>query len=390
MKKNHYSSFIIAVPGVFCNNRRLKCMNSFSHVLSVKEGNFSMYINKPFRLKEFANINKSVVEMIIGNIQTVKPVVQNVECPYINEEATIRKALCEKFCNHTKEIETFQFENHRLTRSAIIQYIFYYFSNGLRNGTIRDISHHTIEEHIGFSIKTIRHNEELLEKVGLIYVAKVSRLTSSRTIHLISHPQHENKGYAKFSQKHFKELLSITNVNALRTHLLCYVTYDNYEIRRVYHPQEKEAFLSIAQIKSKLPKYARTTPTIESYMSSDKTLLSFKRKGEGFNFSIDEKFYGKRQETLRKDKLEELYTEVVVNYDLPIYLKKDYDDLIQLSMEYGEQTVVNILKDWHIHIKNAELLDEDVPTIKNAGGYIRQKIKSYVEQLIHYEEYCTG
>lgn len=253
----------------------------------------------------------------------------------------------------------------RLSKSQILQYLAYHFLPLDKNGRFKYLLEKDIASFINYSLKTIKRNNEVLEKMGLIKYRYED--TGIIDVEIINYNESfkskskKGKGGIKIPFNVLKKILSLKNIDQIRFVLFMLERYisvaSQYETFNYHKLISKKFNFLISKGKRYTKKIHEIINDLSGFFElkkNDEKIIEFKIIDE-LKTDNYEKTFVKECEKDILDLLEEKNIET--NY-------KDIDDLINLSKQYGKEIVLKVLNEYN------------KPRYKiNLGGFIRNLIK---------------
>jgi hypothetical protein len=309
--------------------------------------------------KEFANIGKYMIRQLSSSIEIY----------------------------HTTQddpaLHSYQTEKKRLSKSQILQFMYYHFLPVDERGVISYVSEKEVANAIGCSIRTVRNNNVVLENAQLIFHSR-----SGKTINvwILPYPQYFQEGgsgYLSLEFNRFTQWIAIDNVNALRMELRKELVYDNNTVKRLYH-KEDTSVISMNDLKLFLPKYTHYRGKIEEIVSKGTPAFNTEVNNSSIVFTIQPGYMnGKMAKEMKREEYRSIIEQTIHSLVEAAYVseftKKDREDFVQLAFEYGPDQVIKGLE-----ILIAEMFSADsFMTIHNMGGKLRTLIRIQFTQDTH-------
>lgn len=345
------------------------------------------------RTIEFAKISKDVLRQLSKSIEVVTrdTVLKQTGT---SEEQYIEPILMREYAKVVSQSSNavYSFQGYQkpvleevekvttvpLSKSQILQFIFYHFLPIEFGRFICNVSEQDIADKLGYSIRTVRNNNILFQQLGLIDFSRAGKNINILLINYEDYFKEGKKGYMEISYSRFEKLMNIENVNALRQDIRKELIYDNHEIRRIMKKEETPCKISFNDYKNLAPAYTHYKSKIEEIIrkGSEDFKTIFK---DNHIFFAPTKSYknGKVLKIERDAEYLDTIMDVLEKHECRTAFKHDdIRDLIQLSHEYSVERLIQVLEQFinnYIHVESAE-------EIKNFGGKIRVMIRM---QLAH-------
>jgi len=282
---------------------------------------------------------------------------------------------CKRRKNHIKEKELnddnfLGVVDKRLSRLQLCQNLLYQALDVNLNGIIKDVSESEVASLLGCTIRTVRNNNKRLSELNYIQTLKTSKdtfnvlLLDYNKYHLSTHDG--GRGYIVMSNKTLIKLLNIENVNSLRIAIRNLIKFDDSNIKRI---KTREVSYTYDEASFFLPNYINHKAIINKMLEETFSMFNYRKENEKIYFKIKDEYDGKKQ----RRKLENKYRLYIKNYCQQKYFNltnKDYDDLVQMSLEYRFNTVIDTLNLVYTkyYLKNI--------TVENYCGLVREIIKN--------------
>ncbi len=387
-------------------------------------------------LRENARISKENLNKLIRGIrgglyvQETKTVHSPcVSCPYKNKSGLF-KEYCEQYCNK-KEVEKsfkkintikkvketqknsdksisrlemeYVVKDHDFiqpSKSVIKQYIFYHFLVWDQYHIRKNITAQLVADELNISTATVRRNNKLLEELGLIHIRKVEGSIFDIFIYgednLYLKKEEGGKGFLPLPQELYNKIKIIQDVNVLRLELKKILKIDaDKNLKREIKPGISE--IRISSMVEVIPYYLRRAKKkLKEKIFSKQAIFKLEVSKEKENIcNVDISGY-KTGESFNKNFMQNTKTslvEFVEKQNIPIIpndltllevpeenrkilYEEKIADLAQLSLEYGVQTIRDIL----IYIKHRYIEGENI-VIENIGAFVRTIIKMFISQV---------
>lgn len=332
---------------------------------SIKNNKFNPSFNNTFLLEDDRTINSDCSVSDKKNDGVI-----NNDCSFYDEELTE--------LNNTKTMFN-EFRTIYLSKSAIKQYLFYYFIPHNELYERRNVSYKDIATYCDFSIPTVKANHRLLESVGLISPISASFGSVSFTIvnedALHKSKKDGGKGYVTISLDMLSSLLLINNVNELKVNLksLKHVDAKNSSFGKKVR-FNKENLISM------LPDYIKKSKNKVNEILNSKSSLFKIHKG-----TLDTSNYETKKDI--DDKYNRLFRDKIVDmFGLNnTAFSKNYANLVAKSVylaENGYQFQVDeILRNLE---GEKEFIITDICNLIMQYGF--NKVKSAIELM--FDDYC--
>lgn len=318
--------------------------------------------------KEFANIGKQILRQISGFVEIYQSIIK--EC--FNQNEINELSVTENY-NSISENKFFRAERRRLSKSQILQFIYYHFLQVDQRGVITQVSEKSIAKVIGCNIQTVRNNNVVLEDAQLIYHSRSDRGINVWIVPYKYYFQEGGSGYLILEFNRFLQLVEIANVNSLRFELREELSYDNNTFKRLYK-KNGTVLISKNDLRLFLPKYAHSKSMIESIVERGSKTFQATFNGSNIQFTAQAEY---RTGKLIKDQKKEEYRAMIEKTmkqflnDLSPY---DINSFIQLAFDYGIENVLNGLEKLKEELNDPELIDP----ILNYGGKLRTIIRMVI------------
>lgn len=352
-------------------------------------------------------------------------------CPY-KDKLGLFKEYCEEYCDkketvievkkfntikkiknisvegtgepvHTLELE-YVVKDHKFiqpSKSVIKQYIFYHFLVANQYRVRTNITAKFVSQELNVSVATVKRNNQLLQDLGLIHIRRIDPSTFDIYIYeedkLHLKKSEGGTGYLPLSKELYERIKQIKDVNVLRIELKKILKADaDKNLKR-------EVTANVSQVRANsiieiLPYYLRRAKKkLNEKIFSDQSIFELKVSGEG-SYQMDITKYKTSEmfvqefmnntktsliEFVRENNIsilpenEELLEAPEENVSPEQYRESLYDekitDLAQLCLEYGVQTILDIL----IYIKHRYIEKENI-SINNIGAFVRTIIRYFI------------
>ncbi len=360
-----------------------------------------MKINKFFKLGKEVSIRMTGKQNFLESSFLMKNNIENIDVDDIdtsicsncilhieNKTESIKALRCkEEYClnycqkrkNYIKNKKAnndnfFGIIDKRLSRLQLCQMLLYNALDIGPNGIIKNISEKEVASILNCTVKTVRNNNKRLAELNYIYFTKISSdrfnvlLLDYNKYHL---PANEGgRGYIVMSSETLMKLLNIKNVNSLRIAIRNLVKFDDNNVKRT---KTRKTSCTYDEISFFLPNYVNHKAIIDRMLDETSSIFDFTKTKEKVSFVLKEEYNGKN----KRRKLSNKYKAYIKNYcekRLFPLTDKDYDDLIQMSLEYRFSTVITALDVAYkkYYLANAE--------VKNYGGLVREIIKTEINK----------
>lgn len=359
--------------------------------------------------KEFFNVGKEQLHMLVEEIALYNykefTISQCENCPFANSSDENAIKYCNEYCTHKNEVQriaipkfknikhckltkstkqVYKFPSYnnlanfrlhriinnkmsiRLSASQIKQMIVYYYLCNSK-GYANSVQKKYIAKLIGCSIKTIENNNKLLEELNFIITGRQEKGCFSFFItnYNVQYKK-DGSGYAVLSKTLFKEILNTGNVNCLRFLIQAILKNDMNAVFK----RETTFTMHELKLKQLLPSHISYIGAIENIISKLTDNVKAIMLHNNIVFSFNKECNAK---VLRKQKFIE-YTTYFENYieEYKINLANlsgQIESLTNLCFEYGFDKVKQCFTD---------MSDEEFNSVKNLGGYIREKIRKFM------------
>lgn len=284
---------------------------------------------------------------------------------------------CKEYC--TKSYYTKSTSNgkkERLSRLQLCQLLLYHALGPDEKGFVRNISEKEVASILGCTVKTIRNNNIRLVNLNYILLSKYTEdkfnilLLDYKNYHLSS--KEGGRGYITMSSDLFIKLIKINNVNSLRLEIRNLVKFDDQNVKRI---KVRKASYTYKKIRSFLPDYMNYQIIKNKVIKETSGVFDITKTNEGIVFALKSEYNAKLQKKKLSKKYEICFKNYCMSKNIPL-TQKDYDDLVQMSLEYRFNDVIDALS---IVYRNYYLKDVN---IENYGGLIREIIESNLHKKI--------
>lgn len=316
------------------------------------------------------------------------------------------------------EIVKNKFSIKTLSKSAIIQFLSYHFIPGNQNKIRKAVSFSEIASLCNITIPTARANHQKLVELGLVYSTKNSIYGKMDIIIDDEYKNHNTKeehgeGYITLSLDILKHLMSFDNVNNMKVELKKILLADV-----IKSPLKEYVQYSRESISSVLPEYIRKShKKVNDILNNKDTLFELEGNKLNTNKYIDKKilvydfkkiyrekvqnfFYDtglsfsknytyliKELEQRNRIKTNNTYNNLIdleinkLERDLEVQKSFIIEDIVNLSIQYGINKVLDVLK--HMFINHSYVDKEGINEneIINPGGFIRSYINFNINKL---------
>lgn len=360
-----------------------------------------MTMTMPF--KEIAKVGKGLLIQAVGIAENSKTVVESEEidfntcpseCIFKKFEPEHKMNVCMNHCPHNRQNKTtktvYNNERHkydlykktsydkRLSKYQLLQLITYhYFVDSRGFGSL--LSSKELAEYLGCTLRTFKNNNKRLQELGLVYYSECgSDLFSIKIVgyennHLTA--EQGGKGYVQMSKSFMEALVSMDNVNVMRLAIRSLLKFDS----DVSVKQQDVCHYSYNDISLSMPSNINHKKIIDELMAKTSHIFTIFKSDHFISIHLKDEYNGKIQkvekETFFKEQLEEhietLNEDLAESEEITI-TQKDETDLIQLSMEYGLNYVIEALAVYLRYIQSQTTPD----IVHNLGGFIRTVIRN--------------
>ena len=266
----------------------------------------------------------------------------------------------------------------RLSRLQLSQLLLYHALGVGPTGIVHNISESEIANILNCTIKTVRNNNKRLVDWGYILFSRVSKdkfnilILDYNKYHLSS--KEGGRGYVVMSNKTLMKLLNIKNVNALRIEIRNLVEFDDNNVKRI---RTREVSSTYKEISSFLPDYINHKAIINKIIDKTSGIFNVRKVNDKIYYNLKAEFDGKNERRKLGNKYKQYFRNYCKNKSFSLN-EKDYDDLVQMSIEYRFNTVMSALD----IVYKKYFLSGTV--IENCGGLVREiiKKKTYEKKLV--------
>lgn len=287
-------------------------------------------------------------------------------CPFYNYDRATCDACADcPFVMSTSSINNSDVEREFLTFTQIKQLLLYHSLMFENNGLSPLLTHEFVADKIGCSVKTARNNIKALENAGYIAYYKQD---NSYVVIIIGYNKYHKKnnigGYMNLNKKVLNKILKAETINELRLLLHIVVKADSIKVanKKNFSFKYRDLFTILPsdiykkeQIYSLFNKIADTLKMFNIEITDDRILIKPDKV-------MDNEYNKKKVSKFNKRALKKFFKSMFFKLG-----DKDRDDLMQLSMQYGKQVVINTLKAFDIKNKYND--------IKELGSYLRTLIR---------------
>jgi len=272
-------------------------------------------------------------------------------------------------------------ELKRLSKYATLQLLFYHFLQPDENGVICHVSEKLVASILGCSVRTVKNNNIMLEKAGLIYYTHNSNHVNIWLLDYSDYHQEGGSGYERITYAFFQELLKVDMVNSIRFMIRQELKYDNDTPKRRFNKnKENKVFskISFNDAKVFLPKYTHYQNMIKRIATMGSTVFEIRMEGSDVYFVMDENYYGKHLYEKRQKEYLDKINQYLVKYEEEAvqsgFTNVERQNFAQLCFEYGFDRVSEALSQL-IHVA---FYSSEAELIENKGGYVRSYIRSHI------------
>lgn len=290
----------------------------------------------------------------------------STNCPFYNNRET--SSFCQKECVFVLSTSSIvKPKENALTHTQIRQLLYYNSTVFENNGITIELSHKDVAKAIKCSERTARDNIKALVDAGYIVISSYND-NKYKVFIRDYHKYHENgnRGHLYLSDKCFKALTRIDNINTLRLALMGLVRLDDMRVSKVKDPSKE---LSYGALINLLPSNITCPKQVIKLFAKAKELFKMTFKSESvsisFNKEMDSVTYAN---TLNKNNKKAL-SKFLKKFGLNV-TDKDKEDLLQMSIQYNIHIVANAFK----YIKDR--------TPEELGSYLRTVIRANFNSLI--------
>lgn len=328
----------------------------------------------PFR--EIANIGKSVLIKLTGLHPDRAYITKNIRnysncnksCPFYSSkpgpDLSPNNSFCKEFCTKVSEKVVVTLDSTkslmnntskkyipglpgRFTHSQIIQFIYLHFLAG-KGGIRSHVSISKTAADLGLCTKTVSTNLEKFILEDLIYATKIDSDTYSiylkdvKNYHLKK--EQGGSGYIPVSKELLFELLSIKNVNSLKLEIRKLLKYDSLRITK---DSTKKGSMTFKDMSRFLPGHINYKRVIDQIIDGASSVFRLNKKADEnkIEFELNPNFDARVIKEKRK-----------LNYSIDFAMifnenalsevdkETELEDLVQMSYEYGHETVIAAFK----------------------------------------------
>lgn len=264
-----------------------------------------------------------------------------------------------------------EIKTNSFTHSQILMILYLHFCNMDSRGIVKAFNVNHCANAINVSKRTILNNIKTLSENGIFYFTEIQQDVFScmmKDHNVMTRSEEKGKSpYIKLSKKLFTKLVETDGVAALRLNLRKILSSDNG------YTKDNKTSYNIQTLKRYVPRYLRSLSSLVklSSKSTDAFDQTF-NKEKGLNFKLKDEYDFKRSE----DQFELLtWDKLSSNLNgLPIDKNNYRDDLIQMTIQYGQYHVLKTIKS----IKNKYQIDNNF----NLCGLIRRIIDQDLVSII--------
>lgn len=363
MKYNYFAqigkSAYVAMLGVQENFKEVQTVEQIDEQSCINAGCQLYYLkkelaNNPEELKKNPDAIENIVDKCCRNCSTAYSC--TTKAVYHNEK---NKYQTDKLYNNN---------NIRFSKSQLKQFLLYHFLVSNNSGLIHNISEKEVAKALNCSERTVRNNNKFLLKhlyVSICYASEPGTFTvlirgyKDRALPA----EQGGRGYLVMPKETFEALLSIQDVNELRSELRLFLKADDYKNSE----NKSQISTSVKSLRRKLPKYLTPKKVVEILNNiKENSLFNFNKiANEEIVYRLKEDF----DPVVKATELQNSFTSNFVEYctanDI-VLDAKTYADLVQMSFQYNHETVMRVL------ITISEKIVSGL--INNIGGYIREVI----------------
>lgn len=284
----------------------------------------------------------------------------------------------------------------RLTRSQMIQFLYYHFLPVDSNGFIKYVSISKTAEICNLHVKTVKRNLDVLQEAGLIdftlFDADLLHVYLVNYRNYVLKKEDGGSGYVECPKTFFHELVhSCKTVNMVRFSLACFIKYDSDRFKtKINLYQQREEYLVLNNIEKEqkvvdepstvltsffhkyVPKYARYHHFICEQIKKITPLFTVSSLKEGMvSFALHRAYvFSPKKANWIKN----------IQSDIRVFLssigteitEQKEKDFVSLAMQYGS----SVLKEVFILIEQEEDPFE-LLNIENISAYVRTKCQKY-------------
>lgn len=278
-----------------------------------------------------------------------------------------------------KRIEhTYEVKKVRLSKSQILQVLYYHFLPIDERGVIRAVSEKQIAEDLNITIRTVRNNNILLEEANVIsYSRSIGNTINILLENYQSYFLQNGSGYLTLTFDRLKELSDIEHVNSLRTELREELIYDNNEAKRQYKRDHSPSVISFNDFKTFAPKYTHYQGMVKSIVEKGTSAFKVIVKDSAIFFEKNESYKtGKEIKELRTKEYNETITSCIQSHKVQDFFTKEHiEDFIQLSFEYSIDRLLPALEE----LITQQFYEGAEKPIHNFGGKVRTIIRQHLQ-----------
>lgn len=318
--------------------------------------------------KEFGKIGKRLLRQLSSYVEKYEEVEKEIEVVI-----DPLSQLTEKKIEHTYDVKKI-----RLSKSQILQVLYYHFLQIDERGVIRAVSEKQISEDLNITIRTVRNNNILLEKAGLVSYSR----SNGNTINILlenyqSYFMQNGSGYLTLTFDRLKELSQIEHVNSLRTELREELIYDNNEAKRQFKRDHSPSVISFNDFKTFAPKYTHYQGMVKSIVEKGTSAFNVIVKDSTIFFDKNESYQtGKELKELRTKEYTESVISIIQYKRLEEFFnKQDIEDFVQLAFEYSIERLILALEELIME----QFYEGNEKPIHNFGGKVRTIIRQNLQ-----------
>lgn len=350
------------------------------------------------RIKEFAKISKVMLRQLSNAIEVITTErvqrgartsedftsLEFIEPTLMREYAKVistHSGTIYSINENEKEViweEITRVKKVRLSKSQILQFMFYHFLPIEYGQFICNISEQSIADNLGCSVRTVRNNNVIFQQLGMIDFSRAGKNINILLIRYEDSFKEGNHGYMEVAYSRFEEIQRIDNVNALRQEIRQELIYDNHEIRRIMNKEEVPCKITLNDFKNFTPTYTHYKAKIEEIIQKGTGVFRTIFENNCI-FFVPTKDYknGKILKIERDAEYLDTVLEFLEKHEQRAYFKhKDMRDLIQLAHEYSINHVIQALEVFILDY----LQNEGSENIRNVGGKIRVMIRILLDK----------
>lgn len=273
--------------------------------------------------------------------------------------------------------------SHRLSRLNVMLFILLHFSITIDSkGIIKNIDIRELSEKLNCDTKSIVNSFNSLVKYGFIWTTKVSTYKYSVKIVPYETYHHTAKeggnGYLHISDEVLNNLISIKEVNSVRTTISMILEQDEKRLEVIKEQNKSKEInkqtikdesckMTLCNIKHRLPRYISNIK-VNNIIKQDKLneLFSLEIKENIIHFNINDKYNIDNYKISIREKYITKIKEYLINSQVFSDLV-DFDDLLQMSIQYGIDVVL-----YYLPIAEEKMINNDY--IGNCCGFLRNVI----------------